>query len=169
MPQIVRRNDKIAEALRVLRARRALSISKAAKDAEVSRDTLSALEKGEQTPNVPTLRKLAQYYGVSFEELLAAAVEEPQLVPKGEAPTTSARQEIQRLHDIGKLRLVWITSLQQRRGEVEPVILSEDVARMLLMELEGGSETPPRVPVGTLEESDGTAVTLYVMAEWTDA
>jgi len=118
---------------------------------------------------VPTLRKLAQYYGVSFEELLAAAVEEPQTVPKGEAPTTPARQEIQRLHDIGKLRLVWITSRQDRRGEVEPVILSEDVARMLLRELEGGSNTPPRVPVGTLEEPDGTAVILYVMAEWTDA
>lgn len=49
------------------------------------------------------------------------------------------------------------------------IILSEDLARMLLMELEGGSNTPPRVPVGTLEEPDGTGVTLYVMAEWTDA
>ena len=169
MPRIVRRNDKIAEALRVLRARRALSIREAASRAKVSRDTLSALEKGEQTPNVPTLRKLAQSYGVSFEELLAAAVEEPQTVPKGEAPTTSARQEIQRLHDSGKLRLVWVTSLQQRRGEVEPVFLSEDLARMLLMELEGGSNTAPRVPVGTLEEPDGTVVTFYVMAERTDA
>ena len=169
MPQIRRRNDKIAEALRVLRARRALSISAAAKEAKVSRDTLSALEKGEQTPNVPTLRKLAKSYGVSFEELLAAAVEEPQTVPKGEAPTTSARQEIQRLHDSGKLRLVWVTSLQQKRGEVEPVILSEDLARMLLMELASGSNTPPRVPVGTLEEPDGTSVGLDIMAEWTDA
>jgi hypothetical protein len=38
---------------------------------------------------------------------------------------------------------------------------------MLLMELEGEPNTPPRVPIGFLNYPDGTGVDLFVQAEQT--
>ncbi len=46
----------------------------------VTKETLSALERGAREPHDPTLAKIAKGYGVPFEEL----IEEP--VPLGEAP-----------------------------------------------------------------------------------
>ncbi len=66
--------------LRILRGERGLSMRRAADLCGVTKETLSALERGTREPHDPTLAKIAKGYGVPFEELL----EEP--VPLGEAP-----------------------------------------------------------------------------------
>jgi transcriptional regulator with XRE-family HTH domain len=60
----------LAERLRVLRARRGLTLIEAAEKAGVGRDTLSDLERGNRHPVMPTLAKIAQGYGVPVEDLL---------------------------------------------------------------------------------------------------
>jgi len=71
--------------LRVLRAREGLTLIEAAEKLGVGRDTLSSIERGHQHPTFPTLKRLAEGYGVDVEELL----EEPEdaLALAGEAET----------------------------------------------------------------------------------
>src|SRR5215212_3578376 len=69
--------------LRVLRAREGLYLTDAAKKIGIGRDTLAALERGERRPAVPTLRKIADAYGVPVDELLEEELVGP---PKAEAP-----------------------------------------------------------------------------------
>jgi transcriptional regulator with XRE-family HTH domain len=56
--------------LRVLRARAGLTLVDAAEKIGVGRDTLSDLEKGRRHPIMPTIRAIADAYGVPVEELL---------------------------------------------------------------------------------------------------
>jgi transcriptional regulator with XRE-family HTH domain len=81
----------LAEHLRVLRARRGLTLAEAAKKTGIGRDTLSDLERGRRHPVVPTLSKIARGYGVPVEELLEeplrpSPVEELLEGPKALAP-----------------------------------------------------------------------------------
>ncbi len=70
----------LAERLRILRARKGLTLTEASERIGITRHTLRSLERGGQDPHYPTLRKIAEGYDVPVEELL----EEP--VPLGEAP-----------------------------------------------------------------------------------
>jgi transcriptional regulator with XRE-family HTH domain len=74
--------------LRVLRARRGLTLIDAAEKIGIGRDTLSDLERGNRHPVMPTLAKIAEGYGVPVEELLE---EEP--VPLGEASRGEAAEQ----------------------------------------------------------------------------
>src|SRR5688500_7497474 len=56
--------------LRVLRARRGLTLIDAAEKIGIGRDTLSDLERGNRHPVMPTLAKIAEGYGVPVEALL---------------------------------------------------------------------------------------------------
>lgn len=56
--------------LRLLRAREGLSIRQAAKAIPIDRHILSALEGGEKTPVFPTLKKLADFYGIEVDHLV---------------------------------------------------------------------------------------------------
>jgi len=76
----------LAELLRVLRARRGLTVAEAATRMGIQRHTLRDLELGRRTPTIPTLHKIAEGYGISVEELL----EEP--APK--ARTTPTLEEV---------------------------------------------------------------------------
>ncbi len=58
--------------LRILRGERGLSMRSAADLCGVTKETLSALERGAREPHDPTLAKIAKGYGVPFEELLFA-------------------------------------------------------------------------------------------------
>jgi transcriptional regulator with XRE-family HTH domain len=60
----------LAERLRVLRARRGLTLVEAARKIGIGRDTLSNIERGRNHPLMPTLAKIANGYGVEVEELL---------------------------------------------------------------------------------------------------
>src|SRR4051812_45087769 len=56
--------------LQVLRAQRGLTLTEASELLGMNRHTLSRLEQGTQKPYGPTLKKLAEGYGVPVEELL---------------------------------------------------------------------------------------------------
>jgi transcriptional regulator with XRE-family HTH domain len=84
----------VAEQLRVVRARRGLSLVEAAERTGVDRHTIAALERGKRAPYFPTLERLADGYGVQVEELLevgGAQAEEsgPIAAGKAEAPEES--------------------------------------------------------------------------------
>ncbi len=74
----------LATRLRVLRAERGLPLREAAAVTGVTKETISDLERGLRHPHDPTLAKIAQGYGVPFEELIG----EP--VPLAEAPEEEA-------------------------------------------------------------------------------
>jgi transcriptional regulator with XRE-family HTH domain len=89
----------LAERLRVIRARKGLSLSEAAAITGVTRDTISGLERGKRHPYMPTLSKLAQGYGVPVEGLLVLEAEDQQAegaeepVPLDEVPEAGLSAE----------------------------------------------------------------------------
>jgi transcriptional regulator with XRE-family HTH domain len=72
----------LAERLRILRARRGISVKQASELIGVEWHTLRDLELGRRKAYYPTLNKIAGGYGVPVEELL----EEPVLSGKAKAP-----------------------------------------------------------------------------------
>ncbi len=76
------KQESLAELLRILRARRGLSVKQASEQIGVEWHTLRDLELGRRKAYYPTLNKIAEGYGVPVEELL----EEPALSGKGKAP-----------------------------------------------------------------------------------
>ncbi len=72
----------LALKLRLLRARKGITLVEAAELTGVTRETLGELERGKRRAYTPTLAKIAQGYGVPVEEL----VEEEAPVPLAEAP-----------------------------------------------------------------------------------
>ena len=81
----------LAERLRILRARQGLTLTEASERIGITRHTLSSLERGGQEPHYPTLRKIANGYGVAVEDLL----EEPEgarPATKAEAPQLTVEQ-----------------------------------------------------------------------------
>jgi transcriptional regulator with XRE-family HTH domain len=79
--------------LRVLRAQRGWSIDRAAHEAGVTPETLSDAERGKRHPYLPTLRKLADAYGVDVEDLLRAEEREAAVAEKGKAPRGAGHSE----------------------------------------------------------------------------
>ena len=88
-------HESLALKLRVLRAERMLTIDQAAKRAGVMPETISDAERGRRRPYLPTLRKLAEGYGVPIKELLAEeASGEPLAAGKANAPQDGAREPL---------------------------------------------------------------------------
>src|ERR687889_1663550 len=94
----------LAETLRVLRARRGLTLVEASKQLGVNRHTLRELELGLRNPYYPTLEKIAQGYGLTVEELMLPTREEE---PVGEAlssPKVEAATSSEPAEDVGDKR-----------------------------------------------------------------
>jgi transcriptional regulator with XRE-family HTH domain len=72
----------LAERLRVLRAQDGLTLNEASAKIGINRHTLRDLELGKREPYGPTIRKIAEGYGVPVAQLL----EEPPLAGKVGAP-----------------------------------------------------------------------------------
>ena len=72
--------------LRVLRAREGLTLIDAAEKLGIGRDTLSSIERGHQHPTFPTLKRLAEGYGVPVEDLLEEPEPASAALPKASAP-----------------------------------------------------------------------------------
>jgi transcriptional regulator with XRE-family HTH domain len=153
----------LAERLRILRARKGLSLTEASERIVITRHTLRSLELGGQEPHYPTLHKIAEGYGVLVEDLL----EEP-TVPLGEAPlppdvpadgseTDEERQ--QRLHYLRYWR-VFIIGLARRLEEEPPSTLRDimPVLGALVAVLEKGMLDPPSWHVGLSEDFDRAQV-----------
>ena len=90
--------ESLASRLRLLRVQRGLTLQEASDEIGIDRHTLSSIERGTQRPHAPTLKKIAEGYGVAIENLLAQddLAEEPveaPTSPKVEAPTSSEPAE----------------------------------------------------------------------------
>ncbi len=72
------KQESLAELLRILRARRGLSVKQASEQIGVEWHTLRDLELGRRKAYYPALNKIAEGYGVPVEDLL----EEPALAGK---------------------------------------------------------------------------------------
>jgi transcriptional regulator with XRE-family HTH domain len=125
----------LAEALRVIRARKGLTLAEASELIGVNRHTLRDLELGKREPYGPTLRKLASGYGVSVEELLN--VEAP--APKGDAPMRTGRRAAE-ADDLAGL-LVALGSPTQHLADTH-----------LTRNLEGASDARIAATVGEIAE-----------------
>src|SRR5215216_5195840 len=88
----------LALRLRLLRVQRGLTLQEASDEIGIDRHTLSSIERGTQEPHAPTLKKIAEGYGVAIENLLVQddLAGEPMKAatsPKVEAPTSSEPSE----------------------------------------------------------------------------
>lgn len=113
----------LARTLRVLRAERGLTQEQAATLIGVTSETLSDLERGKRRAYAPTLRKIADGYGVPVEELVeepvaAGKAEAPEAGPAGEdhagQPTLNDALEAQRRED--RRRAEWEKLLDELPG-----------------------------------------------------
>ena len=75
-------NDIIAMNLKRLRAERSLSLGKLAELSGVSKVMLSQIEKGESSPTINTLWKIATGLQVSYTKLIDEQIEAPLIIRK---------------------------------------------------------------------------------------
>jgi transcriptional regulator with XRE-family HTH domain len=93
----------LARKLRVLRAKKGLTLRQAASGLGVTPGTLSELERGVRHPHDVTLSKISKGYGVSFEELL---VEEGELAaPLGETPQAGRPNVVEVAQDAARKQI----------------------------------------------------------------
>jgi transcriptional regulator with XRE-family HTH domain len=107
-------HGSLALKLRVLRARKALTIERAAELAGVTPETISDAERGRRHPYVPTLRKLAKAYEVPVEELLE--VEETS-APLADAPPAGPAGGEQPFPDVLEMDAEELEDLRVRARE----------------------------------------------------
>lgn len=103
------RGSVLSRKLRVLRAEQGLTIGEASKEAGVSADTLGLIERGKRAPQVSTLRKLGDLYGVSLDELLQAADEREPALPLADAPQKTVSPSLEDLHEEAGCATSWLT------------------------------------------------------------
>jgi transcriptional regulator with XRE-family HTH domain len=80
--------ESLAEQLRMLRAREGLSLTEASEKIGINRHTLRDLELGKREPYGPTIRKIADYYGVTVAQLLEEPILAANAAKKVDAPDT---------------------------------------------------------------------------------
>lgn len=78
-------NEIIAMNLKRLRAERNLSLGKLSELSGVSKVMLSQIEKGESSPTINTLWKIASGLQVSYTKLIDEQIEVPLVIRKGES------------------------------------------------------------------------------------
>lgn len=66
----MRVQDKMKVTLKVARELKRMTQEEAAKRIGVSTDTLGNYERGKSYPDIPTLRKIEEVYGVSYDRLI---------------------------------------------------------------------------------------------------
>ncbi|OTA20376.1 XRE family transcriptional regulator [Xenorhabdus beddingii] len=72
--------SKLAEKFKLLRASRGLSLSQAAKLTGVSKAMLGQIERGQSSPTISTLWKIATGFNIAFSTFLEGADPQPQPV-----------------------------------------------------------------------------------------
>jgi transcriptional regulator with XRE-family HTH domain len=102
----------LADKLRILRAREGLTVTEASERIGINRHTLRSLELGGQEPHYPTLRKIADGYGVPVEELL----EEPVPAGKAEAAQVAAASQRSFNHFLAEEQRAVARDLRKKHG-----------------------------------------------------
>jgi len=144
----------LAESLRLLRARKGLSLLAASEQLGVDRHTLRDLELGQgRTPRYPTLAKIAEGYGVPVEDLLEEPVPLADASATGhlqvralqlrETPTAELREQVKAL--AGNQRAKTIEDLRTREGMQKAVaqsLVMHEATEIRAELLERGEEDP---------------------------
>ncbi|MGC0251842.1 helix-turn-helix domain-containing protein [Pseudactinotalea sp. Z1748] len=109
----------VANNLQKWRLRRGLSVSALARAAEVSKSTISELERGASNPSLDTLWAIAKSLNVSLGAMFVdpGGVQEPAVRRYADAPALTAEGQAHQ----AKLLLGW-----QARGEIEIAFVSLD-------------------------------------------
>src|SRR5215204_1235299 len=83
----------LAERLRVLRARKGLTLVEASKAIGIDRHTLRDLERGKRAAYFPTIEKIAKGYGVAVSTLVAEGGEDSETAGVKQEPALSGKAE----------------------------------------------------------------------------
>ena len=128
----------LSEWLRIVRAREGLTLTEASERIGITRHTLSSLERGGQEPHYPTLRKIADGYGVAVEDLLEEP-EETRPAPKAEAPQLTVEQFAD--YGIHPTSMEIATLNAKLRAFVELAQTGAQMATITIPHVEGAEET----------------------------
>jgi transcriptional regulator with XRE-family HTH domain len=111
----------LSSRLRLLRVQRGLTLQEASDVLGIDRHTLSSIERGTQTPHAPTLKKIAEGYGVPLENLLDLEEEEKQAAVLATPGKVEAPLETQESPDQRSLSYVnaWATFVDELSGDIE--------------------------------------------------
>ena len=112
-------SSRISENLRQIRKEKKLSLDSMAEQTGVSKSMLGQIERGESSPTVATLWKIATGLHISFTALLEGRQTETQLIRKGEVSPL--------LSDEGRFRLFPFFPYDAESIELEPGTRSESV------------------------------------------
>jgi transcriptional regulator with XRE-family HTH domain len=82
--------------LRLLRARRGVTVLQASREIPIDRHVLADLERGDKEPSFKYIKRLADYYGIEVDYLLSPEMLEPELAGKAEAPPETVGVEERR-------------------------------------------------------------------------
>jgi len=171
--------SSLARKLRVLRAAKGWTLREAAAEVGCTKETLSNLERGLQHPHDITLSRIAEGYGVAFEELL----EEPEAALAGSSskaeasetgqPEVSGRQgeaRLDKLHAVTNLVQDIVEEFRTEHEEREAEALRTQDRRQLgtfmakigwtyrgIVNHIRGDVDMQRAGGGTLEERDARA------------
>ena len=129
------RGSVLSRKLRVLRAEQGLTIGEASKEAGVSADTLGLIERGKRAPQVSTLRKLGDLYGVSLDELLQAADEREPALPLADAPQKTVSPSLEDLHEEAGCATNWLTMPEAEWRASWPLSLTPRDAMQIVQEM----------------------------------
>jgi transcriptional regulator with XRE-family HTH domain len=128
----------LAERLRVLRARKGLSLLAASEELGVDRHTLRDLELGQgRTPRYPTLAKIAEGYGVPVEDLLEEPVplaEGQEARPSHEAQAPGSAPPTPNQEERSTLRTEVETFISDAQEALDFPDLTEDIAHQISAE-----------------------------------
>lgn len=102
-------NMKLSERLIELRKEKKLSQAELAEALDVSRQSVSLWENGGTVPTLDKLRFLAEFYGITVDELVGAVEEKPKPQEQAAPPQKTAPEQ--------KRKVIW------RRAAVLAVIL----------------------------------------------
>ena len=87
------KQGSLAERLRVLRARKGLTLVEASKAIGIDRHTLRDLERGKRAAYFPTIEKIAKGYGVAVSTLVAESEEDSEAAGVKQEPVLSGKVE----------------------------------------------------------------------------
>ena len=104
------------ETLKILRKNKGLTQTQVADAVELGRQAYAYYEKGERAPSPETLCKLADFFGVTVDELLGRT---PQLFDDARVPKTEVQDLFDRLNVVDQGRVLgYMYSILEGYGDV---------------------------------------------------
>lgn len=87
-------NEKIADGIRALAKARGVTVKQTLEDCKINRNFLYDLERGNSSPSVDKIARIAEYFGVSTAKLLGGDDEIAAFLALYEQLTPAAKAEL---------------------------------------------------------------------------